>query len=354
MSSSERGTPIKVGIAGLGRSGWGIHANTLADLGDQFTIVAVCDPISGRQEEAIERFGCRAYAGYPELVADDEVELMVLSTPTHLHTSHAVSALRAGKHVLVEKPMARNLAEVDEMIAVAEETGQILTVHQNYRYAADFQKIREIIRSGVLGRIIQVRIAVHQFARRWDWQTLKEYGGGILNNHGAHVVDWAVLLIDAHSDDPDPKVYCHIEATPLYAGNADSHVKLILRPPTGPLIDIELTHACAYPQDNWLVMGTQGGLTCDRRTVRWKYFDPAEVPPLVLDTQPTSDRSYNREDLPWHEESCELVSDFGSGVRQLYRDLYATIRLGAPLVITPESVRRQIAILEKCHQLSPT
>jgi hypothetical protein len=66
-----------------------------------------------------------------------------------------------------------------------------------------------------------------------------------------------------------------------------------------------------------------------------------------------TDRSYNQEALPWHEEICELVDDFGTGVRQLYRDLYATLRHGAPLVITPESVRRQVAILEKCRELSP-
>lgn len=348
MTSQDTNIPIRVGITGLGRSGWGIHANALADLAEQFAIVAVCDPNPARREEAQERFGCRACAGYADLVADAEIELMIVATPSQLHVGDTVAALRAGKHVLVEKPMGKSLAEVDEMIAVARETGRILTVHQNYRYAADFQKVKEIIESGVLGRIIQIRIVVHQFGRRWDWQTLNKYGGGILNNHGAHVVDWAMLLIG----DADPKVFCHMEATPLYAGDADSYVKLILRPQNGPLVDIELTHACAYPQDTWLVMGTQGSLTSDRRTVRWKYFGPDEAPPLVLDTRPTPDRSYNREELPWHEETCELVGDFGSGVRQLYGDIYATIRQGAPLVITPASVRRQMAILGKCRELN--
>ena len=340
--------PIKVGIAGLGRSGWDIHANAIASLPGQFAIVAVCDPDIGRQEEAQARFGCRTCADYLALVADDEIELMIVATPTQLHASHTIDALRRGMHVLVEKPMGKSLAEVDEMIAVAEETGRILTVNQNYRYAADFQKIREIIESGVLGPILQIRIVVHQFRRRWDWQTLKRCGGGILNNHGAHIVDWAMLLID----DPEPEVFCHMVATPLYAGDADSHVKLVLRPQRGPLVDVELTHACAYPQDACLVMGTQGSLVSDRQVVRWKYFDPAQVPPLVLDTQPTPDRSYNSEELPWHEESCKLVEDFGAWERQLYCDLYATLRQGAPLAITPQSVRRQVAILEKCRELS--
>jgi scyllo-inositol 2-dehydrogenase (NADP+) len=346
MKSPHTRGPIRVGITGLGRSGWGIHADALADLAEQFAVTAVCDPNPARQEQAQKRFGCRAYMECADLTADDEVELVVVATPSQLHLSDTTMALRAGKHVLVEKPMGKDLAEVNEMIAVAYATDQILTVHQNYRYAADFIKIREIIDSGVLGRIIQINIAIHQFQRRWDWQTLKRYGGGILNNHGAHAVDWALLLID----DPDPEVFCHMEATPLYAGDADSHVKLLLRPKNGPLVDIELTHACAYPQARWLMMGTQGSLASDRRSIRWKYFDPAEAPPLMLDTQPTPDRNYNREELPWHEEACELDADFAGEVRRLYHDLYATIRQGAPLAITPESVRRQVAILEKCRQ----
>lgn len=349
MTSRDTDIPIKVGIAGLGRSGWGIHARAAADLPERFTVVAVCDPKPDRRKEARERFRCRAYAEYADMVADDEVELTVVATPSHLHAANSIEALQAGKHVLVEKPMSKDLAGADTMIEAAEATGQTMTVHQNRRYAAHFQKVKEIVESGILGRIVQIRIAAHRFSRRWDWQTLKRYGGGILNNSGAHVVDWAVQLID----DPEPEVFCQMEATPLYAGDADSHVKIVLRPGEGPLIDIELTHACAYPQNTWLVMGTQGSLTGDREMLRWRYFDPDEAPPLVLDTRPTPDRSYNREELPWQEECWEPTDDFRSGVRQLYHDLYATIRKGAPLAITPESVRRQIAVLERCRELSP-
>ncbi|MDE0631649.1 MAG: Gfo/Idh/MocA family oxidoreductase [Caldilineaceae bacterium] len=69
-------TPINVGIAGLGRTGWNNHANACAHLPDQFRVVAVCDPDPERQAEAIERFDCLAYASYEELVADKAVELM--------------------------------------------------------------------------------------------------------------------------------------------------------------------------------------------------------------------------------------------------------------------------------------
>ena len=78
-------SPINVGIAGLGRTGWNNHANACAHLPEQFRVVAVCDPDPDRQAEAIERFDCLAYASYEELVADKAVELMVVATPSNLH-----------------------------------------------------------------------------------------------------------------------------------------------------------------------------------------------------------------------------------------------------------------------------
>ncbi len=74
MSDSSSAT-VRVGIAGLGRSGWGIHANALAQLGENFTVAAVCDPDKARQDEAIERFDCLAYNTIHELLADEAVEL---------------------------------------------------------------------------------------------------------------------------------------------------------------------------------------------------------------------------------------------------------------------------------------
>ncbi len=349
MSDSSSAT-VRVGIAGLGRSGWGIHANALAQLGENFTVAAVCDPDKARQNEAIERFDCLAYNTIHELLADEAVELVVVATPSQLHANDVIAALRAGKHVIVEKPMAPSLAEVDAMIAAANETGKLLTVNQNYRYHGDFLKVKEVIDSGVLGRVVQIRMTGNAFRRRWDWQTLKAYGGGDLNNKGAHPIDWAIHFFN----DPNPEIFCHMETTPLFAGDAESHVKLIIKPNDGPMIDVELANTCAYPQDAWLVMGTQGTLVSrDRREIQWKYFEPSEAPPLILDTKPTPDRGYNSETLPWKEESYTVDFNFGKSMEPLYKDIFNAIRNGAPLAITPASVRRQIEILERCRQLSP-
>jgi len=337
-----------VGISGLGRAGWSIHADNLAELPDYFRVVAVSDPDPARCQEAQARFGCRAYDTFAGLTHDPDVEVLVVASPSHLHVEQTIMALEAGKHVMAEKPMAPSVAEADRMIAAARQAGRYLTVDHNYRNVPAFIKLREVIDSGVLGRIIQFRMAWHGFGRRWDWQTLKEYGGGMLANYGSHAVDRALLFMP----DVEPEVFCQMETTPLWAGDAEGHVKIILRAPGAPLMDLEMTCACAYPQEDWLVMGTQGGLTGGQRGIRWRYFDPREVPPLVLDRRPTPDRSYNHEDLPWHEGSFTPSGEDAWGYRKVWMDFWRTLREGAPLAITAESVRREIAVLDACRRAS--
>lgn len=348
VNSSDKA--VRVGIAGLGRSGWNIHAKTISELSDLYRVVAVTDPDVSRCQEAVSRFGCQAHADFQQLVLDDRVELVVVAVPSHLHPEYTVRALRAGKHVLVEKPMANDLRDVDRMIEAARAADRILTVNQNYRNMAGFLQVQDVLRSGVLGRIVMIRIAWHGFGFRWDWQTLKEFNGGQLNNAGTHVVDRALLLMG----DVEPSVYCRMETTPVYAGDAESHVKIVLEAPGAPMVDIELTSVCAYPQDEWLVMGTRGGLTGDHSRIQWKYYDPASRPLMRASCEPTPDRSYNRAKIEWQEECYELPKDRDPmGYLKTYRDLYGSLRNGESLAITPESVRRQIAILDECRRQNP-
>lgn len=342
--------PVNVGIAGLGRAGWSLHALTLEMMPEQYRVAAVCDLETTRQDEARNRLGCRAYGNYDDMLADSDVELVVVASPSHLHAPYAIAAMRAGKDALVEKPFATHLNDVDAMIRVSEETGRLLSASQNARYQPEYLKIRETLASGVLGRILFIRIAWHGFARRWDWQTLREYGGGSLNNSASHAVDQALLLLG----DVEPDVACDMVCTPLSSGDAEDHVKITLRAPNAPTVDIEVTSAVAYSQDRWFVAGTSGGLRGSQSELHWKYVNLSELPPRPVSRVPTPDRSYNREELAWVEHSFDARNEpYRASNARLYDDLYKTIREGAPLAITPESVRRQIAVLERCRELNP-
>jgi scyllo-inositol 2-dehydrogenase (NADP+) len=340
---------IRVGIAGLGRSGWDIHARLLAPLTEQYQVVAVVDADPARRQEAVDRFQCQAYTEYEQLLSDPNVDLVVVSLPNHLHANATIAALNAGKHVVCEKPMATSLADADRMIEAVKSTGNVLSIFQQRRYHPDFVKVREVIRSGILGRIVQIRLTESRFSRRWDWQTLQKFGGGSLNNTGPHFLDMALQLFgDAYPE----TVFCHLDRT-LTLGDADDHVKIMIKGPSAPTIDIELSSCAAFPGDTWTVMGTQGGLAGNTRQLRWKWLDWANQPPRQLDLQPTPNRSYNADTLTWQEDSWDIANDTSPGHAAFYHDLYATIRQGAPLQITPESVRRVIWLQEECHRLCP-
>lgn len=340
---------IRVGIAGLGRSGWDIHAKLLEPLNQEFQVVAVVDEDAQRRQEAIDRFDCMAYTDYQALLNDAAVELVVVSLPSFLHADAAIAALEAGKHVVCEKPMATTLADADRMVAAVERTGKVLSIFQQRRYNPDFVKVQEVIQSGVLGKIVQIRLTESRFSRRWDWQTLQKFGGGSLNNTGPHFLDMALQLYGPNYPE---SVFCHLDRT-LTLGDADDHVKLTFKGQDAPTIDIEISSCCPYPGETWNVMGTQGGLAGSTSKLRWKWVDWAAQAPRTLDTRPMPDRSYNRDDLVWQEASWDVANDTTVGHAGFYHDLFATIRNGSPLVITPQSVRRVMWLIEECHRLNP-
>lgn len=341
--------PIRTGIAGLGRSGWHIHAETLEPLQDRFDICAVFDKNEERINEAGERFGCTGYTDLKDLLGDDSVSLIINALPSHLHAEKTIEALQAGKDVVCEKPMATALEDADRMIDTAEQEGRLLTIFQNRRYDPVFMKIREIIDSGILGEIILIHIYSQRFSRRWDWQTLKKFGGGTLNNTGPHVMDQALVLFG----DNDPEILCDMRGVQTL-GDTEDHVKIVLKAEGAPTIDIEITSTSAYSYDTWLIMGSQGGLTSEGRGIRWKYFDPAELPERKLQTElEAENRSYCRDEIPWKEEQTwEPGEDTVRDNTAYYLDLYDRIQNGSEPEIDPRTVRRQIETIQKCHEIA--
>jgi predicted dehydrogenase len=334
--------PIKVGVIGLGRAGWDIHIRRLRE-DDRFHITAVADREAERRDEANKEFGCETFSDYRELLKQSDCELVVVASQSVDHGPQSIAASKSGRHVVVEKPMAMSTREATRMIAAADSAGTKLFVHQNYRYNLDVHHIREIIKSRLLGDVFEIRIRTLSFARRNDWQTLKEFGGGALNNTGAHFIDAALMLLDS----PVKRIFTDLQLT-TDRGDADDHTKVILKGEKGRLIDLEVSTSCAFPEPKWTLLGTAGTLRSDGRTSEIKYFDPKRLKPLKVRREPPAGRRYgNDEVLPWQEETrpsiAEVKSDF-------YDNVYGVIRQGKMMDITPEQVREVIRVLEIAHR----
>ena len=184
----------RVGAAVLGLGVGRMHAQAFHQL-DTTDLVAVCDSQEARLEPVAEQYGCRAYTDLDDLLADKNVELISVATPHKSHAALAIRCMRAGKHVIVEKPMTVDLDEADQMIAASRETGRTLGSVFQRRYWPAALKAKATIDEGKIGRPL-LGIAQVSFPRsksyydRDPWRGSWEHeGGGVLTNQGIHTID---------------------------------------------------------------------------------------------------------------------------------------------------------------------
>lgn len=351
---------IHVGIAGQGRSGYNIHAKCLKNKMDQFKIVAVADQLVERRRDAKIKFGARAYNDYADLIRAGGFDLFVNALPSPLHTPATIQALKAGYHVVCEKPMAKSVAEFDKMTAVAKQTGRLLAPFQQNRLQPFFDKILEIVQSGVLGEIIFIRCVWSGFGRRWDWQTFQKNMGGCLFNTGPHVIDQVLMFFPAKVT---PKVFCRMECKNKLGGDANDYCALTIYGRGAPTIEINVCQYLAYPQGElYNIGGTLGGLTGNETQLHWKYYDPKKAPKQKLWPKWSVNRQYPSESLPWEEKTWQIedkqandavgytLKSFPSGSQRYYDNIYNVLHGKGKLLITLPQIRRQIAILAEAHR----
>ena len=187
--------PLRLGIAGLG------VASTMVLPGveryPQARIAAAADPRASARQAFEQKYGARSYASVDELCADPDIDVIWVVTPNHLHRQHVIMAADAGKHVVCTKPMALNVAECEDMCLACERNGVKLLCGQTYSMSPDVHALREIAKSGELGRLIAINCWFYT-----DWlikprvaeETDETLGGGVVYRHAPHLIDTVRLL----------------------------------------------------------------------------------------------------------------------------------------------------------------
>lgn len=137
-----------------------------------------------------------AYGSYDALLADPEIDIIYNSLPNHLHAEWTIKALHEGKHVLCEKPLALTLEEVDSMIAASKETGKILMEAFMYRHHPQTLKVKEMVESGLLGKLQFIRGSfTYTVTRTNDIRLNKEMGGGSIWDVGCYPIGYARMIV---------------------------------------------------------------------------------------------------------------------------------------------------------------
>lgn len=190
---------FNVGLVGCGAvADW--HANYgYAQLIDLVRLAAVCDTRADRATALANRFDARPYTDLAVMLADPSIHGVDLCVPHHLHAPLALQALAAGKHVLVEKPIATRVEDAERMVALAAERGLTLCVSEQYPFSPPFQKAREMIQAGEIGKLVTIRThRVGYLEGIWmrdGWrQNATVAGGGMLLDQGCHYTNIARLM----------------------------------------------------------------------------------------------------------------------------------------------------------------
>jgi len=346
---------LKIAILGQGRSGWSIHGKNLINMSERFKVVAIVDPLKERLDLVDERYGkgVDKYENYKMLFNRTDIDLVINSTPSHLHVDISKDLMDHGFNVLCEKPLARNVADVDLLIETSKKNNVKFFVFQQSRCASFYKEIKRILETGVLGRILQISISYSGYARRWDWQTIQGFNGGNLLNTGPHPMDHAIDLFGEGM----PEVKCFMDRANTF-GDAEDYCKVVLWGENKPVIDIEISSCQAYNPFNYNIQGTRGGLVSDISTIKYKYFIEEECEKQELIKQPLVDKNnqpaYCSEKINWHEENWEFIGEefgtFEDRTLNYYDMLYKHMVNGEEMVIKLSEVRKQIAVIEQCHE----
>lgn len=323
---------IRLAIVGLGRAGWSMHTAELAKRGDRFRIVAACDVDPARAALAKARYGCAAYTRFAEVLADPEVEVVDIATPSPEHTPMALAALAAGKRVFLEKPIALTYRDALKLQAAAAKRPGRLFFRHNRRFESGFVHIQEIIASGVLGRIHLVRLRRNGYQRRNDWQTLIACGGGQLNNWGPHIIDHALRFLGS----PVASVWSDLKKVAA-VGDAEDHLKIVLTGKNGMVADLEISGGAAITEPECMVFGSRGALSCNLDQITVRYLDPkvALAPRKASRATPPAEGPFGAPDhLTWVESTFPAKPASGCDTDAVWDHLYAAIRHRRPFPVT--------------------
>ncbi len=185
--------PIRTALIGCGKVG-GLHAAALTGLHES-VLVAVCDPNPGRAEAFASRYGGRPFREVPQLIRESGAEALFICTPHPLHAESAVLAAQAGIHVMIEKPMAANLADCDAMLRAARRSGVTLGVMSQRRFYEPVLRMKAAIDAGKIGRpalglflMFSWRDQAYYESDPWRGKWATE-GGGVLVNQSPHQLD---------------------------------------------------------------------------------------------------------------------------------------------------------------------
>jgi predicted dehydrogenase len=261
--SQKQSAQMKFLVVGCGSIGKR-HLANLKSLGvDQLMAV---DPDESRRQEVVSLFGLEAFAGLDSALQRSP-HAVLICTPNSMHLQGAMAAARAGCHLFIEKPLSHTLNGVEGLIQEVEKKGLVTFIGCNFKFHPSFLKMKEIIDSGVLGRILSVRCQFGQYLPDWHpWEDYRktysarsDLGGGILlDSHEFDYMQWYLGPVD--------KVFCMASKLSNLEIDTEDTAAVLLKFKSGTIAQIHLDYTQRAYQRSYEFFGENG-------TLKWNFTD---------------------------------------------------------------------------------
>jgi len=341
-------------LASFGYGGMaGIHIDKVLNKYDRVDVKGVYD-IDPARNKAAEEKGYIAYSSKEELLNDPEIDIVLVATTNEYHKELCIEALRHGKTVLCEKPATMTASDLEEIIAVAKETGMIFTVDQNRRVNKDFVAMRRAVEQGLLGDVYVIESRVEgSRGLPAGWRCEKAKGGGMMLDWGVHLIDQIMYMID----EKVVNIFCKMYS--VHYPEVDDNFRLTMTFESGLTAHIEVSTNNYIRHPRWYVLGSEGTLQIDDWDAEGKIVKPLDRQNQwgvdIVSTKAGPSKTM----APRDESTVETIKitapeDVVDDLTSIYYPLVAKLDGEGEVAVTPEQALRVIKVMEASFKSAET
>jgi predicted dehydrogenase len=335
---------MRVGIIGSGFIAKQKHLPAWKKVGRDAQVVALSDPNIAQAEELARAYGITGvYKDYRQMLEAEQLDVVDICSPPRTHAELAIRSLKAGAHALIEKPMAINTEECDQILAVAQENGRKICVAHSDLFYPSFLKAREIVKQGSIGDFGGMRIFL---STPVDYITSKpdhwahRLPGGVIGETGPHVIYMALAFIN-----------------PIQTVRVDAR-KQLNQFPWSPYEDYRLdlmgenatcSVALTYATNRWAVQldlwGSEGHLKFDLETQTLIVHGRSDLKPMTLGLSAVKEAGQMLGGT-LETSLSYLTGKFENTHERLVREFVGSIRSGSPTPVPPEEGREAVRVMD--------
>lgn len=351
MVNGKLGSAV-IGYGGMG--GWHTEKH-LGSMSDKIELVGIYD-IDPERGKAAEEKGIHAFSSQEELLKDERIDFVVIATPNDFHHDIAIAAMKAGKHVISEKPVTLSVKLLDEIIEASRKYNRIFTVHQNRRWDPDYLTVKKVVSENKIGKPFRIESRVHgSRGIPGDWRGIKVHGGGMVYDWGIHVLDQALNF-----DESAKLVSVYAQKTNITNLEVDDGFFAEL------VFDNGLNYHCEVGTSNfielprWYVLCENGSAVIkdwdlNGEMVGVTSWDEKDAVPIIAGVgltktmAPRTDDTIKKLPLPYVENT-----GFTSSLNQFYNNFVAAVKGEEKQFVTHEQQRNLMKLVEAIFKSAET